>query len=234
MVSLNDAKCTKTQAGVCRSATAPRGILVFSFVLLLPALTHADQYTGMQDDDDAKGMVQLRQMPGTETIAFLPLPSWAHIKAMSPMPDVLSPNGKKVVVQVTPPAPAPHQPLAPPKEEETASSEISAEAAAAKSVPTPAIPPASDNALIAVSPFLEWVRANPATAAAQARAAAGNYQAQTTPAPAAGSTGSSAPAPAGAPAPYWLPPMLDTTAAPILYSNQTPGSSAAIYSTPQR
>lgn len=157
------------------------------------------------------------------------MPSWARGAVMPPLPQVLKPMGKKVVVLTTPPVAAP-EPLAPPKE--------GAPSTVSVAKPTPVVPaPPTTPALIAVSPFLEWIKANPQAAAEQARQQANTYAAgsdanaaapttNANPAPNPGNGG----APASAQAPYWLPPLIDS--AP--FGTGATGSSAAIYSTPQR
>jgi hypothetical protein len=83
---------------------------------------------------------------------------------------------------------------------------------------TPNTVAAPDPALVAVSPFLQWIKEHPQEAAVAARKESGNY---------------SAPPSNVGPAitdPYWMPPMIDSTdgAPPAV------GGSAAIYSTPQK
>jgi hypothetical protein len=203
--------------------------------LAVTSFVRADDLTGMAQDDPK----DLYPAPAPQTSyapnynsGFLPLPSWARGVVMPPLPDVLKPMGKKVVL-TTPPVPAP-QTSTPPK----------APATPIVVVPRPAVvtpAPAPSPALIAVSPFLDWIKANPQAAAEQARQQAGTYQAGgevtaatptgtlTTPnvAPANGNAGSVVPPPA----PYWMPPLIDTA---TFGTGTTTGSSAAIYSTPQR
>jgi hypothetical protein len=76
-------------------------------------------------------------------------------------------------------------------------------------------------ALVAASPFLEWIKNHPQEAAEQARKEADT--------PTAGPAASAAP---GA-APYWMPPMIDT-GAPAAPGGDNGSGSAATYSTPQR
>lgn len=164
--------------------------------------------------------------------AFLPLPGWAHGAVMPPLPDVLTPMGKKVVL-TTPPVPAP-APLTPPKEP--------APPTVVVEKPKVVEPPPQNPALIAVSPFLDWVKANPQAAAAQAHQQAAAYEsgsdtvsavAPTAPAtpPANGATG---PIVVPTPAPYWMPPLIDAAPFGTYNSGNVSGSSAAIYTTPQR
>ncbi|MEI9998745.1 MAG: hypothetical protein WDO13_06025 [Verrucomicrobiota bacterium] len=142
---------------------------------------------------------------------------------MPPLPQALKPMGGKVAVLTTPPVPAPAVPLAPPKD-----------ATVEKLKPVAPAPPAPapSPALIAVSPFLQWIKANPQAAADQARQQAGAYQ--------AGSDAATAPAAPVAPnagtptgpieAPYWMPPLIDNSSFGTLPS----GSGAAIYTRPQQ
>jgi hypothetical protein len=132
--------------------------------------------------------------------------------------------GKQVVL-VTPPTPKP-APLAPPKETPPAPQET-----VAKAKPSPA-PAETSPALIAVSPFLQWIKANPQSAAVEARQQANSYHAPST--SETSSTGGPS-TPASGPTgpvedPYWLPPLLDSAS----FGPQPVTGSAAIYSTPQR
>jgi hypothetical protein len=143
------------------------------------------------------------------------------------MPDKLKPLGKSPVVAVAP-APAP---LAPPPEPHQV---VSTPAPSAQPKPAPA--PAEPPALIAVSPFLEWIKTNPQAAAAEARQQANVYRApapsDSAPANGPGNPASMAPGAPGNPQDtYWLPPLIDS---PNFGSGAVGGSSAAIYSTPQR
>jgi hypothetical protein len=216
--------------------------LIVSLLLFLSLAVmnsgRADDLTGMAQDD-AK---ELLPPSGPTSSApcynpgFLPMPSWARGAVMPPLPDVLKPMGKKVVL-TTPPVPAP-APQAPPKD-----SDKSTVVVAKPTVVAPA--PAPNPALIAVSPFLDWIKANPQAAAEQARQQASVYQAgdptgpiAAPPAPnaAPNNTGSATtgtvPIVVG-PAPYWMPPLID--AAPFTSnSGNVSGSSAAIYSRPQQ
>ncbi len=195
----------------------------------------ADDLTGMAQDDAKDLLPPTRASAPCYTTGFLPMPYWARGVVMPPLPDVLSPMGRKAVL-TTPPVPA-REPLAPPKDGTTASTGVTV----AKPIvvtPGPATQPAPNPALIAVSPFLDWIKANPQAAAEQARQQASSYQtaAEPTgpiPAPnAAPNSNGNAPA-VVAPAPYWMPPLID--AAPFTSgTGTTTGSSAAIYSTPQR
>jgi hypothetical protein len=196
-------------------------------LFLSPAVLNsarADDLTGMAQDDPKELLP-----PSAPTSSgpcynpgFLPMPSWARGEVMPPLPDVLTPMGKKAVL-TTPPVPASAS-LAPPKDEEKPTVVV-----ARPTVVTPA--PAPNPALIAVSPFLDWIKANPQAAAEQAAVDANGATATT-------SASNSAPASNGAPvvapvAPYWMPPLIDT--APFTSnSGNVSGSSAAIYSTPQR
>jgi hypothetical protein len=203
-------------------------LLLVSLAAAKPAF--ADDLTGALHDDPKDLLPPPAQEAASAPLydtGFLPLPPWARGVVMPPLPATLRPMGGKVAVLTTPPVPAP-PPLAPPKDSEPSTVIV------AKPTPvTPAPAPASNPALIAVSPFLEWIKANPQAAAEQARQQAGAYQAPgDASAPAAGANPASpAGAASAAPPPYWMPPLIDS--APFGTGNTT-GSSAAIYSTPQR
>ncbi len=221
-------------------AAFPRVASFFFLVTLtVTRFVHADDLTGMAQDDPKDlypaPAPQSSYVPNYNS-GFLPLPSWARGVVMPPLPDVLKPMGKKAVL-TTPPVPAP-QPLAPPKDPATTTVTVGKPIVV---TPTPAPAPAPNPALIAVSPFLDWIKANPQAAAEQARQQASSYQAVGD-ANAAASTGTTTvpnPAPANGgnapvvapPAPYWMPPLIDTA---TFGTGTTTGSSAAIYTTPQR
>jgi hypothetical protein len=199
-------------------------LVAISLLVLVPSNhLRADDLTGMQQDDP-KDLIALRPVPQTGDgpcgQQFLPLPSWSHVIDMPPLPYQLKPMGKKPMIAASTPPPAP---LTPPKEETTATP-ASTEAAKPKTASAEPAP-----ALIAVSPFLQWVKANPQAAAAQARQQAETYHASS--APEGGTPGASVPTGPTAPAedPYWLPPLIDS---PTVSASS--GGSAAIYSTPQR
>jgi hypothetical protein len=215
--------------------TFPRiiGLLLCSAPVLLN-FARADDLTGMAQDDAKDLLPPAAQAPSGPCYnsGFLPMPSWARGVTMPPLPAVLTPMGRKAVL-TTPPVPAP-APLAPPKDEDKPTVVV-----ARPTVVTPA--PAPSPNLIAVSPFLDWIRANPQAAADQARQQAGAYSAVdpsgavvAAPTPnAAPNTTTTAPVIVAPPAPYWMPPLID--AAPIVSNpGNISGSGAAIYSTPQR
>jgi hypothetical protein len=156
----------------------------------------ADENSGLPANDP-KEMTSVSEF---ESSPFLPLPAWSNFTHMPSTPDFLLPMGKNVmkVVAVTPP------PKPPPPPVET---------------PRPAPPPPEPPALVAVSPFLQWIKDHP-DAAAEAHKQAAAYQAPPQP------PGAAAP---GTADPYWMPPLDSGGSGSI-----TTGSSAAIYSTPQR
>jgi len=208
-----------------------RRIACLCFSLAVLNFARANDLTGEAQDDVKDLMPPQAPAPCYNSTGFLPMPAWARGVNMGPMPWVLSPMGKKPVVATTP-APAP---LSPPKEDKPAV------AVAKPAVVTPA--PAPNPNLIAVSPFLDWIKANPQGAAEQARQQAGTYSATdasgaivaappATPNAAPNSTGT-VPVVVAPPAPYWMPPLID--AAPIVSNpGNISGQGAAIYSTPQR
>jgi hypothetical protein len=233
-----------TRATLIRVST-----LVVCTTILFVRSACADDLTGQPHDDPKDLLPTPPEAPAPcanpDGIAFAPLPNWAERAVMPPLPATLRPNGA-VAVLTTPPKPAAATPAPAVVKDATPTVIVS------KPMPAPVAPaaPPEPTSLIAVSPFLDWIKANPREAAQQARQEAGTYA--TAPdagavvvAPAgtaavAGSApvvagpvvaGSTAPAGANAQvaAPYWMPPLIDT--APFSTSG---GSSAAIYTTPQR
>jgi len=203
-------------------------LVLFSlFLVIVSNLAHGDD-SSTQSQNDPKDLIAYSAPASQPTggVYFLPLPGWSHGAVMPPLPDKLKPMGKQVVL-VTPPIPK-QASLTPPKETPPAPQET-----VAKAKPTPPPAPAEASpALIAVSPFLQWIKANPQAAAAEARQQANSYHAPsapdtssagTTTAPASGAT-------SGSEDTYWLPPLLDNAT----FGPQPVTGSAAIYSTPQR
>jgi hypothetical protein len=210
-----------------KRAAFPHIVLLFlllSLALVKPIV--ADDLTGMPHDDPKDLLPpSAQEAPSSSSsydTGFLPLPSWARGAVMPPLPQVLKPMGKKVVVLTTPPTAAP-QPLAPPRDSESATVVV------ARPTPVATAPTAAPTpALIAVSPFLEWIKANPqAAAGSEANAAAPAANA----APNTNATGAGVTT-APVPPPYWLPPLIDASS--FGPGASTGGSSAAIYSQPQR
>jgi hypothetical protein len=179
--------------------------IILVLILVSFGLAHADDATGLpQDDPKDVSSQQAEAAPCTTGEFFLPIPSWSRFVKMPPLPEQLTPMGKSPVVAK--PAPA-------------AVAETKPDAAP---LPKPAAKPKApastdDPALIAVSPFLQWVKDHPQEAATQARKQADDDSAGP---PIVVNPGVD---------PYWMPPMIDgTTPAPPVTG------SAAIYSTPQR
>jgi hypothetical protein len=210
-------------------------VLFLSLVIARPAW--ADDLTGAPHDDPKDLLPPVTQDTSSSSAndrGFLPLPSWARGQVMPPLPQALKPMGKKVVVLTTPPVAAP-QPLAPPKD--TSAPKVTT---VKPTPPAPPSAPAPTPALIAVSPFLEWIKSNPQAASEQARLQASTYTAGSD-ANAAAPTMNANGTPSGngnppsvsaaqPPAPYWLPPLIDSAT----FGTSSGGSSAAIYTTPQR
>lgn len=208
-------------------------LLLCLVVVILPHRARADDLTG-QSQDDPKDLIPASapaRPQNTGLAGFQPMPAWARGVVLSPLPDKLKPMGKKIEVLTTPPTPAPNSTtLAPPPD---ASAAVADTTAKAKTNPAPA-----DNNpdLIAVSPFLQWIKANPQAAAAEARQQANSYHASSSPdaAPSTGASGADnaahAAATAPAEAPYWLPPLIDSGD----FGSKPVTGSAAIYQTPQR
>lgn len=199
-------------------------ILLSLFVMFTPNLMRGDDLTGLAKDDP-KDLLPAPPVPASQPTGesmFAPMPGWTRLGAMPPLPDQLKPMGKKTVVATNTPPPV-IVPLAPPKDTTPA---VATQDTTAKPK-TPATATESTPALIAVSPFLQWVKTNPQAAAAQAREQANSYHVPPTPA-ANGGTGNGPTGVTGDP--YWLPPLIDS---PDIIPGVV-GGSAAIYSTPQR
>lgn len=188
------------------------GVLLGLFFIGLTQLARGDEFTGTPGDGADLAPLPQPDLARAAEIFFQPLPAWSHVTKMPSLPDQLKPMGKQVVIAVSPPVALPS---APPKD-------LPAVTSPAKETPKPKTPPAPiqpDPDLIAVSPFLQWIKSDP-HAAAEARQQA---------------SGDKAPVPSttGAPssdAPYWLPPLTDM---PGVGAGPS-GGSAAIYSTPTR
>ena len=160
--------------------------------------------------EDPKDLREPRDSADDHASAFLSLPAWSSYTKMPPLPDQLKPLGRKpLIVSTRSPSPASATP---------------SPAVAAAVAPAPQHPHVSDSnpTLIAVSPFLEWIKDHPTQAAAQAHKEADAYRANPAPATTANAS------------PYWMPPIDETPETTVAQPTTTTGSSAAIYSTPQR
>ena len=196
-------------------------ILLLSVWIALPSLARADDLTG-QAQDDPKDLLPTPAAPTQPTYSgtlFAPMPEWARGITLGPMPDKLKPMGKgTVVASATKP-----QPLAPPKD---ATPTPTATTTTAETGAKPAN--TSDPAMVTVSPFLQWIKANPQAAAAAARQQARSYGPP--PSPNAPASPAAANVPSSTDDSYWLPPLIDSSE----FGTRTVGGSAAIYSRPQR
>jgi hypothetical protein len=178
--------------------------IVLVLLLVTFGLAHADDATGLPQGDpkDMSSEQAGAPAPCLTGDFFLPIPTWSHFTKMPPLPEQLTPMGHSLTIAK--PAPA-------------AVAETKPDAAP---MPKPAVKPkpaAPDPALMAVSPFLQWVKDHPDEAASQARKQAETYTA--------------GPPAVTAPTinPYWMPPMIDDSGTPPPVTG-----SAAIYSRPQR
>jgi hypothetical protein len=212
-------------------------VIVSVCLIIISSMAHGDEMGG-QSQDDTKDMISYTRSgsdplpptgePSVTSSAplFLPMPTWAHGASLPALPYQLTPMGKKpVVVAASASAPVP-EPLEPPKDTASTAPPPEPKETAPKPVPAPEAP-----ALIAVSPFLQWIKSNP-KAADEAREEASHPTAQTPTGPTTGANVITA-GPNGntnAPDPYWLPPLIDSAE----FSAGPVGGSAAIYSTPQR
>ncbi len=215
-----------------RSITASFLTLLSLLLMLPPTPLRGDDLTGLPQDDPKDLLTFSAARPQASGVtSFLAMPSWSRVVTMSPLPDQLKPLGKKITVAASP-APAPP---ALPKEAPPAAPAPTATASKEKTSPAPA---ETSPTLIAVSPFLEWIKANPQAAAAEARQQANSYHAPSTSAPGSssgtastGGAGSAGSGPSGnMEDPYWLPPLLDSADS----DPRSVAGSAAIYQTPQR
>ena len=210
MNRLNRKSLTRSQvAGVLIGALS-------LLVLTLPRLARADDLTGLPIDDPkdlAPTPAHSTSSQSSGELQFVPMPTWSRAVTFATMPDQLKPMGKKslaasgpVVAKVTPP------------KDESATSTTNG----VQTTTTAGGKPVENSpAMITVSPFLQWIKANPQAAAAAAHQQADAYHA----------------APPGPGAPptvsdqnYWLPPLIDSAD----FGTKPVGGSAAIYSTPQR
>jgi hypothetical protein len=189
-------------------------VLLALVTALGPSLLRGDDLTGLSQND-AKDLMPAQSPAApcqrTGATLFAPLPSWARSVIMPPLPYQLTPMGRKPVVATASPAPTP---LAPPPETAPAAT------ADATAKPKPAPTETTSPTLMAVSPFLQWVKSNPQAAAAQARQQASSYKAAPGSATEANGTDDT----------YWLPPLIDSGD----FSAKPVTGSAAIYTTPQR
>src|ERR1700677_2130885 len=98
----------------CFASRTNKGLVLFLFIeLLVIGLAHADEYTGLAQDDP-KELLPLVAPSGSNQGGFFPLPNWAHVSSLAGLPDVLTPDGHRKVVSTTLPKAAPS--LAPPSE----------------------------------------------------------------------------------------------------------------------
>ena len=210
--------------GFTRTTLATPLAVLSLFALVSSSCARADDLTGLPVDDpkDLSPAPQQQQVISQIGSGFVPMPSWARGVVMPPLPDQLKPMGKKsLAASANAPTPAVVQPV---KQASIVPTTVGPDGATVASKPeTPA--------MVTVSPFLQWIKANPQAAAAQARQQAAVYHAG----PGAGGPGSPPITGPGAPAPtsddnYWLPPLIDQS----IIQNGTTGGSAAIYSKPQR
>ncbi len=178
-----------------------------------PRLMRGDDLTGLAQNDP-KDLMPARSpsapCPTTGPTLFVPLPNWARTVVMPPLPYQLTPMGRKPVVATASPAPTS---LTPPP---TSAPAVATET----SKPKPAPAETTNPALMAVSPFLQWVKSNPQAAAAQARQQANSYKAGPGSSPDTNRNDDA----------YWLPPLIDSGD----FSSKPVTGSAAIYTTPQR
>jgi hypothetical protein len=199
-----------------------RLLLLSLLIVGIANFVRGDDLTGLPQNDPKDLMPAAPASittPVSET-SFVQMPSWARNIIMPPLPYQLKPMGKKPPTAVATSTP----PLAPPKDDASTSSQT--ESANNNSKPAPA---AETPAMVAVSPFLQWIKANPQAAAAQARQQANTYNASSASAPNPGANAPTGPIGNGED-PYWLPPLIDSAG---VGSIPVTGS-AAIYSTPQR
>jgi hypothetical protein len=208
-----------------RATYATPLVLLSLLVLNFTFCARADDLTGLPVDDPKDlAPAPPPQLTVSQTgTGFLPMPAWAKGLILPPLPEQLKPMGKKsLAASASAPTPAVVQPV---EKASTAATTVNPDGTTAPSKPE------STPAMITVSPFLQWIKANPQAAAAAARQQAAAYHAG----PGAGGAGAPPITGPGAPAPssddnYWLPPLIDS---PDFGTGAT-GGSAAIYTKPQR
>jgi len=207
-----------------KTLATPLAMLSF-FALLFSSCARADDLTGLPVDDPkdlSPAPAQQQQVISQTSNGFVAMPAWARGVVMPPLPDQLKPMGKKsLAASSSAPTPAVVQPV---KQASIVPTTVGPDGTTVPSKP-------ENPAMVTVSPFLQWIKANPQAAAAQARQQAAVYHAG----PGAGGAGSPPITGPGAPAPtsddnYWLPPLIDQSE---IQPGAT-GGSAAIYSKPQR
>jgi hypothetical protein len=185
------------------------GVILFLIFLSL-VMARAGDDTGLPGDDP-KDATPTDPEVSTTSVSdmFLPMPEWSRFKKMPPLPDVLKPMGASAEPRAKPAT--------------AAVAETKPDGAPPPKPAPKAMAPQPDADLVAISPFLQWVKDHP-DAAAQARKQAADDATTTAPA--------GAPTPANASAdPYWMPPMVD---APDASAPPPTGGSSATYSRPQR
>jgi hypothetical protein len=199
-------------------------VAAMMIVVAFSAIARADDLTGLSQDDP-KDLYAAQPAPcqPSGALLFVPMPSWARGVVMPPLPDQLRPMGKKPVVAAAR-TPSPVEVPKPPSTPALTTTDT---------VPKDKPAPIADNpTLMAVSPFLQWIKSNPQAAALQARQQANSYRQPTPAGTVPNSAGSSNPGSTGTGGdPYWLPPLIDSG---DFGSKTVTGGSAAIYSTPQR
>jgi len=214
-------------------------VIVSIFLVIISSIAHGDEMTGTPQEDTKEmsyttsgvGISYTTAGPSQPSLTpgFLSMPGWAHTPSMAALPYQLTPMGKKPVVTTTSSPSVDTLTLAPPKETVTPPAPPP-ETKETVEKPAPATAPEAP-ALIAVSPFLQWIKSNP-KAAEEAREQANRTTPQT-PASAPNSANTTTAGPAGntnSQDPYWLPPLIDSAE----FGTAPVGGSAAIYSTPQR
>jgi hypothetical protein len=198
----------------------PKSAIVLSILIASLSCARADDLTGLPVDDP-KDLLPAPPAPVQPTAPtgslFAPMPGWARGITLGPLPDKLQPMGRSTTA-----SPAPQTPSLTPPKDTTSPTTTTTTAAAPK-------PASSDPDMVTVSPFLQWIKANPQAAAAAARQQAESYHAG--PPPENGPGGANAAARNNPQDDaYWMPPLIDSAD----FGSSAVTGSAAIYSRPQR
>lgn len=196
----------QTQYGWDKEFKAAGAILLF--LILTLAFARAGDDTGLPGDDPkdvgpANSEASTTSSTNCVSDMFVPIPAWSRFVKMPPLPEVLTPMGKSPTLSKPRPA---------------ALAETKPDGAPPpKPAPKPQAPK-PDPDLVAISPFLQWVKDHP-DAAAQARKQAAADAPPVSPTPVNPAAGGD---------PYWMPPMIDGSGTDDLQGG------SATYSRPQR
>ena len=175
--------------------------IILLLILASLAFARADDSTGLPGDDPKDVGPERPEVSTTSCVSemFLPIPEWSRFTKMPPLPERADADGR-VAGERSQAARRPPWPRRSPM---------------ARLRPSPRRSrwrPAPDPDQVAISPFLQWIKDHPqdAVAAGAQGSRDGCAARPRLPRPARSAAG-------GAPAdPYWMPPMIDSAAAPTV------------------